>query len=234
MVTFTVGDNVEAGNYTATITCGEADPVNITITVTAPPPPPPPATEISASPSSLTIQTGNSSTSTITKSPDLTGTDIAVSLSEETISTSIDQTTGVVTFTIGNYTHTGDYVATVTCGEADPIEITITVTAPSTTSFDVKMYNSDTTVDTWVVNSIGSTRKLSIVRTPALSQSPVTYTMPQSEKFSISIDNYKTFDETGSYGYIEMKQLTATSPREDLQMIISCGEASSTFTIRPK
>lgn len=230
-VSFTVGENVEAGDYIATISCGDAEPVDVTITVTAPPPP---ATEISANPTSLTIQTQNSGTTTITKSPDLAETDIAVSIDEETISTNIDQTTGVITFTIGDYTHTGDYVAEVTCGDAEPVAITITVTAPTTTSFEVKLYGSDTTTSAWTVNSVGSKRRLSIVRSPALSQSPVTYTMPQSEKFDIIINNYETFGESGNKAYMELKQITPTSPRESLEMVISCGEATSIFTINPK
>ena len=232
VISFTANENAEAGDYTATLGCGEADPVAVTITVTEPEPP---ATQITANPTSLSVGTGSTGTTTVTKSPDLAAEDISVTISEENITTEVNQSTGVVTFSVGEYVHIGDYVATLTCGEAEPVEITITVTAPTTTEIKTTIGISTDDTDVVGITRLGSARKLYVHRTPLNSQSPVSYSIgSQAEKFTVEVNQYNTFDDTTNKALISFTQNEVSNPRGDIPLVITCGDVVKNMTLEPK
>lgn len=232
VISFTANENAVVGDYPATLGCGEADPVIVTITVTEPEPP---ATQITANPTSLSIGTGSTGMTTVTKSPDLATEDISVTISEENITAEVNQSTGVVTFSVGEYVHIGDYVATLTCGEAEPVEITITVTAPTTTEIITTVGTGTTDTDTVGITRVGTARALYVHRTPLNSQSPVSYSIgSQAEKFTVEVNQYHTFDDTTNKALINITQNEVTSPRENLSLVVTCGDVVKNMTLQPK
>ena len=152
-----------------------------------------------------------------------------VSIDADGITTSIDQTTGVVTFSVGENVQLGEYVATITCGEADPIEITITVTAPTTTEIAL-LDNRGRPITSLTLGNIGTSKTVVITRTPNTSIDEVSYTIPQSEKFTMTIDQ-----NIGS-GAAEftIKQTVNADPLETLDLVFTCGEATATLPVTPK
>lgn len=151
------------------------------------------------------------------------------SIDVDGITTSINQTTGVVTFSVGGSVQAGDYVATITCGDADPVEITITVTAPITTEISI-LDNRGTPVTSWTVNRLGTAKQLVILRSPSGTTSEISYTLPQADKFTVNLVQ----DDGTGVGTLEITQDTVCDPRETLNMVITCGSATVTLPIAPK
>lgn len=179
----------------------------------------------------LTIQAGDSDTFTITKSDNLKDTDLVVSIEAEGVTPSIDQTTGVVTISVDSQTPSGEYVATVTCGDAEPLEITITVTVPTTT--EVALYFQGRPAESWSVGRLGQGRKFGVLRLPANSTTAFTYELSsQADKFTIvAVQN---LEASPSEGEITVTQNTATDPRETINLTITCGSGEYVLPINPK
>ena len=79
------------------------------------------------------IEVGQSGSVTVTKSPNLETEELTVEIGGTGVTSSINQSTGVVTFTVAPDTLVDDYVATISCGDAAPVDVIITVNAPSNT-----------------------------------------------------------------------------------------------------
>ena len=187
VITIDASNETTEGEYTATISCGSAEPKTLDINVTVPVP------TITANPTSLTIDLSAEEslfgTTTITKSSELAQEDLTVEISgTSNITTSIDQSTGVITFT-ANRTQTiiGNYVATISCGSAEPIEVTITVVAPAVTNFTGT--SQVTTRELKPSNNWTYTFYLS--RQPSYSQGDFTVTpSADAEYFEITINQH--------------------------------------------
>ena len=187
IITFTAEDGIESGTYTAKVMCGEAEPKTVTITVIVPEPPQP---GITVDTNAVTVELSSASVTstasvTVTKDPELAEEDLTVEITGgQMITSSIDQETGVITFT-GNRTttHIGNYVATISCGEAEPVDVTITVTAPAVTSISSSRPNKSTYVDQQVY--------IDIDRNPNFSQGDMTCEiLSDSELYNVEVDQY--------------------------------------------
>lgn len=156
---------------------------------------------------------------------------MVVSIEAEGVTPSIDQTTGVVTISVDSQTPSGEYVATVTCGDAEPLEITITVTVPTTTG--VALYYSGRPATSWTVNRTGQGRTFRVLRLPNNSTTEFTYELSsQTDKFTIvAVQN---LDANPSNGEITVTQNTATDPRETINLTITCGSGEYVLPINPK
>ena len=80
-----------------------------------------------------TIEVGQSGTVTVTKSPNIEVEELTVEIGGTGVIPSINQSTGVITFTVAPDTLVDDYVATISCGDAPSVNVVITVAAPSNT-----------------------------------------------------------------------------------------------------
>lgn len=152
-----------------------------------------------------------------------------IEIDADGITPTINQETGVITFSVGESAQTGDYVAEISCGEAEPKEVTITVTAPTTMEINL-MDNRGRPISSWTVNRIGSPKQFIIERIPTGSLSEISYSLPQSEKFTIELVQ----DDGTGLGMMNITQDTASDPREVLNMEIVCGSATFTLPITPK
>jgi hypothetical protein len=171
-VTFALTDNAVEGDYTATFTCGDADPVTATITVVIPEPP-----VIIVDKENISFYLDNAYPSgrtqrvTVTKPPELSEDDLTVEVQgTQEITTSINQETGVITFTSTLFTMVGNYVATITCGNATPVNVAIEVTckAPTGLSATKTSYNL-------IASENNRTVTVYIKRTPQYTQGEITY-----------------------------------------------------------
>jgi hypothetical protein len=141
-LTVNVGSSVATGTYTVTVTGTEGfhtHATTVTVTVTAPP-----DFTISANPNALTIQQGNSGTSTINTtqvgSPGTVSLAAAVSPAGPTASLSPTSIaaggSSTLTVSVGNSVATGTYTVTVTGTEGSKVHattVTVTVTAAQST-----------------------------------------------------------------------------------------------------
>lgn len=179
----------------------------------------------------LTIEQGGSDSVTITKSENLKNTDLVVGIEAEGITASINQTTCVITLSVAGQTPTGDYVATVTCGDAEPLEITITVTAPTTS--EVGLYFQGRPTETWTVGRLGQGRTFNVIRLPIGTTTEFSYSLSsQSEKFTITaVQNVEGAPDEGT---LTIVQDTATDPRETITLTVTCGTGSCELAITPK
>lgn len=179
----------------------------------------------------LTIEQGGSDTVTITKSENLKNTDLVVGIEAEGITASIDQTTCVITLSVAGQTPTGDYVATITCGDAEPLEITITVTAPTAT--EVTLLFQGRPAESWTVGRTGQGRKFSVIRRPEYSTTEFTYELSsQADKFTVvAVQNKESDPYTGE---ITVTQNTVTDPRETINLTVTCGTGEYILPITPK
>lgn len=152
------------------------------------------------------------------------------SIDADGITTSINQTTNVVTFSVGGSVQAGDYVATITCGDADPVEITITVTAPTTTEISL-LDNRGRPMTSLSMGNLNLTKTVTILREPNTSIDEVSYSLSsQSEKFTMSIN------QNDGHGAAEftIKQTVNADPLETLDLVFTCGEATATLPVTPK
>lgn len=238
MITFSVADSVDAGEYEATVTCGDAEPVTITITVTEPVP------TITANPTRLTVGVTQTGTSTITKSHvtgDLTvtlaGTDESQDVTK--ITTTINQETGVISFAIGNFAVVGDYVATVTCGDAEPLQITITVTAPAVTGI-VKQVRQQQQADYINFNGqLNSTKTAYAKREPEYSQGNVEWSIDAEHAQYFTVVQTRNFDITtvSPRAYrdkfdITQIQSTPSGLSTSATFTMTCGEITASIELR--
>ena len=156
---------------------------------------------------------------------------MTVEIEADDITPSINQETGIITFSIGNTTPLGDYVATIACGEAEPKEITITVTAPTVESL---------TAATLTLRFTALNRAIAenITRNPILSQGTITYAMSNyNECFEITrtAENqysarYRTYVDKFS-----IKQIAATQipSGETLTLDFTCGDVTLSVPVTP-
>ena len=136
-----------------------------------------------------------------------------------------------MTLSIGEQVPAGDYVAEVTCGDAEPLEITIHVTLPITT--DVALYFQGRPAESWTVGRLAQGRKFGVLRLPQNSTTEFTYELSsQSEKFTIvAVQNVEGSPSEGS---LTITQDTATDPRETITLTVTCGTGSYELPITPK
>lgn len=238
MITFSVADSVDADDYEATVTCGDAEPITITITVTEPVP------TITANPSRFTVGVGETGTSTITKSHvtgDLTvtvaGTDESQDVSK--ITTTINQETCVISFAIDNLAIAGDYVATVTCGDAEPIEITITVTAPAVTVLTKTVRQQS---QSEYINFSGQLNVTKIAygrREPSYSQGDIEWSIDAEHAQLFTVVHTPYFDTTlttsGEFwrDKFEITQIqTAPADSTTATFTLTCGELTASIVLR--
>lgn len=171
-----------------------------------------------------------SGTTTITKSADLADVDLVVSTSADVIIASIDQTTGVITFSTERTTPAGDYVATVSCGEADPIDITVTVTAPSIESL---RYSGTSPIKMTALNrAVNAT----IIRDPNWSQGGNMICTLSGYDENFVIEKVENNVLNARYGYYydkySIKQISATQASEDIDITFSIGDISLPLKLR--
>ena len=193
------------------------------------------SSQIEADPTSVTLDLAQepiSGTTTITKSADLADVDLEVSTSADVIIASINQTTGVITFSTDVTTPAGDYVATVSCGEADPIDITVKVTAPSIES--LRYSGSGTTIKMTALNrAVNAT----IIRDPNKSQggNMICTLSGYDENFAIEKVEDNAFNARYLYYYdkFSIKQISATQATQDIGITFSIGDITLPLNLHP-
>ena len=138
--------------------------------------------QITANPTSFTFSPGDEKVVDVTKTSGLIDEDLAVEVAgTDTITTTIDNENLTITFVAGYDTIAGDYVATITCGDAEPVNVTITVNAPPTTSLT-------SSVASVTINSLGQKKTITLKRLPIGSQDTITYAIDsESEKFTFNL-----------------------------------------------
>ena len=172
-----------------------------------------------------------SPTVTITKTPDLASVDLEVSVDADKITPTVDQETGVITFAIAADQLVGDYVATITCGEADPIELPIKVTAP--TNVD-GLTASPTTISFTTLNSF---KNFGFVLGTRFSQDPVEIENTCSEPDKIVIEDVTdTFaNNTGKWTRKwRIKQTARFDERIPFTITGKCNNDTATVTVTPQ
>ena len=227
-VTFALNDNSVAGEYTATFTCGDAEPVTADITVVITP-----AVTTNKSTLALNIQSsGSQNVGTVTayKPEQYAQTDLTVEVTgTEAITTSINQSTGVITFTAAKEaTIAGDYVATISCGDAKPANVTITVTAPAVEELFVNLNNNTCNLD-----STTHSKTFQVIRKPNYSQGEITYEFDgDSDLYEVSINQYASYMSPQPSKWradvTVHKTAQGTTPNT---MTLHCGSVSATVTV---
>lgn len=152
-----------------------------------------------------------------------------VELEASDITPSINQTTGVITFSVDYFTPLGDYVATITCGEAEPKEVTITVTAPTVTELSYSGAGIR-------ITALNRNYSVTISRLPMFSKGTITYGLSgYDEHFAIARSAEESFDSrTGTYqDKFTIKQISATQATEDITFNFACGDATVSVPITP-
>lgn len=152
-------------------------------------------------------------------------------MSADGIIASIDQTTGVITFS-ADYTETplGNYVATVTCGEAEPIEIAITATAPSIE----ELTYSGTQIK---MTALNRDINVTIARSPNGSRGgEITCTMDDYND-NISINHTETNAFSDRYGYyydkFVFRQTSSTGGTTETNVTFTCGDITKVIPLKP-
>lgn len=173
---------------------------------------------------------GESGTVTVTKSPDLAETDLVIDIDADGITPSINQETGVITLSVDVTTLTGDYVAEISCGEAEPKEITITVTAPTVTEI---AYSGTGVIK---MTALNRDITLNLGRLPMFSQGAMTYELSDYEDcFTITQTPNQSWD-TRNLSYKDkfvFRQTTATSATQDIPITFRCGDATLNLVVHP-
>ena len=186
-VEFTLAEGITVGNYSATISCGDAEPKVIPIAVVLP--------EIHVSPQSVSLDITESSTRSSTiyvtlDSPlsidNLTVDWVGAGGSGDYITAQVYAVNNSVTFTCQSRTMAGTYVARLSCGDATPVDVPITVTAPATTSLTCSP-NTDFSL------AVDERKTITITRNPAKSQGHVTYELGRPDQFNINSWNEYLF-----------------------------------------
>lgn len=149
----------------------------------------------------------------------------------EKITPTVDQDTGVITFAIRADQLVGDYVATITCGEADPIELPIKVTAP--TNVD-GLTASPTTLSFTGLNSY---KNFGFVHGTSYSQDPIEIienTCTEPEKLTFE-DLGSTFGATtGKWTRkYKLKQTQRITDRTQFTITAKCNNDTASVTVKP-
>lgn len=173
-------------------------------------------------------------TVTITKSRVLKDTDLAISMDASGVTPTVNQETGVITFSVMANVPVGDYVAVVTCGEADPLEITLTVTAPANVD-GITTNPANGTISITRLNS--TTQYMGIVRGTRYSQDPIEIvenTCEEPDKFDIEFYSDTMGATTGKWTRKwRIKQTAKISADVSRQFTIKfkCNDDEATFTV---
>ena len=153
-----------------------------------------------------------------------------VEVDAEDITTAINQETGVISFTPSASTIAGDYVAIISCGDAEPKSVTLHVTAPTVTEIPYS--------GAGVINISGLNRDvtISLGRSPFFAQGEMNYELETyTENFRITQTRNATFDAR-SRCYKDkfvFRQLSNTGTTENIPIKFTCGTAELTLAIRP-
>ena len=158
---------------------------------------------------------------------------MTVSIDADGITSDINQDTGVITFT-ADYSETplGNYVATVTCGEAEPVEIAITATAPS-----IEQLTSNMAQDTIKITALNRAVNVNIIRYPNGSRGgDITCTLADYEdKFVVTHTASNSYNARYRYYYdtFSFKQTASTAATSDIDTVFACGDATKTLHLHP-
>lgn len=148
----------------------------------------------------------------------------------EKITPTVNQETGVITFAIAANQLVGDYVATITCGEADPIELPIKVTAP--TNVDGLTANPASVS----ISSLNSYKNFGFVLGTRFSQDPVELENTCSEPEKIVIEDVAdTFAvTTGKWTRKwKIKQTARFTERTPFTITGKCNNDTASITVSP-
>lgn len=151
-----------------------------------------------------------------------------MSINVPELTTSIEQETGVITFTVGGVI-AGDYVATVTCGDATPIEITITVTAPEC----ISLRNTPTSIR---FTSYNSPITVKYTRNTQYSQGSITFDdISQYTWLTIQPKSTMVYDSSTGTFYDEFyfTQTEPASAGNRVDIYAYCGSAQRLLAINP-
>lgn len=149
----------------------------------------------------------------------------------EKITPTVNQETGVITFAIREDQLVGDYVATITCGEADPIELPIKVTAP--TNVDGITANPTTLSFT----GLNTYKNFGFVHGTKYSQDPIEIienTCTEPEKLTFE-DLGSTFGATtGKWTKkYKLKQTQRITGRTQFTITAKCNNDTASVTVTP-
>lgn len=149
----------------------------------------------------------------------------------EKITPTVNQETGVITFAIRADQLVGDYVATITCGEADPIELPIKVTAP--TNVDGLTANPTTLSFT----GLNTYKNFGFVHGTRYSQDPIEIienTCTEPEKLTFE-DLGSTFGATtGKWTKkYKLKQTQRITDRTQFTITAKCNNDTASVTVTP-
>ena len=155
-----------------------------------------------------------------------------VSTGTEAITAQINQDTGVVTFSTENTTPLGDYVAEISCGEAEPIEITLSVTAPA-----IESLRYSGTGNTIKMTAMNRTVNVTIIREPNFSQGGnMAYTLSGYDE-NFVIEKVENNVYNGKYGYyydkFTVKQISATQATQYIDITFAIGDITLPLQIQP-
>lgn len=147
------------------------------------------------------------------------------------ITPTVNQETGVITFSVMANVLVGDYVAMVTCGEADPLEITLTVTAP--TNIDGITANPTTLSFT----GLNIYKNFGFVHGTKFSQDPIEIienTCTEPEKLTFE-DLGSTFaSTTGKWTRkYKFKQTQRITDRTQFTITAKCNNDTASVTVTP-
>lgn len=168
-------------------------------------------------------------TTTVTRSPSIESEELVVDVDAEEITASVDQESGVMTFSSSWKVMAGSYVATISCADADPLEITINVTAPTVTS----LYFSGTQINIQRLNTAVNAK---IYRDPTASQGAMTYEIESdyADCYDVVQTPYQSFDSRTARwcDNFAIKQISATGAGRPVNITFTCGEVTKTLPMR--
>ena len=152
-------------------------------------------------------------------------------MSADGITANIDQETGVITFT-ADFAETplGNYVATVSCGEADPVAIAITATAPSIE----ELTYSGTQIK---MTALNRDLNVNIIRSPNGSRGgEITCTIGDyNDNFTINRTETNAFNARYGYFYDKFvfRQTSSTGGTTETDATFTCGDITKVIPLKP-
>lgn len=184
-VEFTLAEGITAGTYSATISCGDAEPQVVTIAVTIPP-----KIHVSTQSISMDILDSNTLLNTVNVTLDsplsidnLTVDWVGAGGESDYLTATVDTTNSTVTFSGQFRTFAGTYVARLSCGSAIPVDVTITVTAPASTSLTCNPSGNFSL-------ALDGHRLIQFTRVPDRSQGVITYDIEHPDQFNLEFTPY--------------------------------------------
>lgn len=152
-------------------------------------------------------------------------------MSADGITATIDQETGVITFAT-DYVQTplGNYVATVTCGDAEPVEIAITATAPSIEELtysgtQIRMTGLNRDVNVIIARMPNGSRGGEITCTLADYNDNITVTKTETNAFNARNGYF--------YDKFVFRQTSSTGGTVETNATFQCGDVTKVIPLKP-